>query len=89
LIDRSHSNVLDGLSWADCDANYYLVVAKLRGIISVSKRTRQNSDLEKFDLKNLSDLEVKEKYHVENSNRYAALESLDESLTIIILGRLL
>jgi hypothetical protein len=39
-------------------------------------------DLERFDLKKLDYIEVKEKYEVENSNRFAALESLDESFDI-------
>jgi hypothetical protein len=54
-------------------------VAKLRERISVSKPARQNFDLERFDLKKLNDVEVKEKYQVEISNTFAALESLDES----------
>jgi hypothetical protein len=33
-------------------------------------------------LKKLDDVEVKEKYQVEISNRFAALESLDESFDI-------
>jgi hypothetical protein len=57
-------------------------VAKLRGRISVSKQTRQKFDLEGFDLKKLDDIHVKEKYQVEISNRFAALESLDESFDI-------
>jgi hypothetical protein len=57
-------------------------VAKLRERISVSKRGRQNSDLEIFDLKRLDDIEVKEKYWVEISNRFAALESLDERFDV-------
>jgi hypothetical protein len=40
-------------------------VAKLRERISVSKRARKNSDLERFDLKKLDDVKVKEKYQVE------------------------
>jgi hypothetical protein len=40
-------------------------VAKLRERISANKRVRQNFDLERFDLKNLDDVEVKEKYYVE------------------------
>jgi hypothetical protein len=36
-------------------------------------------DVERFDLKKLNDVEIKEKYQVEISNRFAALESLDES----------
>jgi hypothetical protein len=35
-----------------------------------------------FDLKKLNDVEVKEKYQVEISNRLAALESFDESFDI-------
>jgi hypothetical protein len=48
LIDkRRHSNILDVLSFrgSDCDTDHYLVVAKLRERISVSKRARQKFDL--------------------------------------------
>jgi hypothetical protein len=54
-------------------------VAKLRETISISKQARQNSDLERFDLKKLDNIEVKEKYQVEISNRFADLESVEES----------
>jgi hypothetical protein len=57
-------------------------VENLRERISVSKRVRQNFDLERFDLKKLDDVEVKEKYQVEISNRFVALENLDESFDI-------
>jgi hypothetical protein len=57
-------------------------VAKLRERISVSKQARQNFDLERFDLKKLNDIEVKEKYQVEISNIFVTLESLDESFDI-------
>jgi hypothetical protein len=57
-------------------------VAKLRERISVSKRARQNSDLERFYLKKLDDIEVKERYQVETPSRFAALEILDESFDI-------
>jgi hypothetical protein len=40
-------------------------MAKLRERISVSKRVRKNFDLERFDLKKLDHIEVKEKYQVE------------------------
>jgi hypothetical protein len=36
----------------------------------------QKFDLERCDLKKLDDVEVKEKYQVEISNRFALLESL-------------
>jgi hypothetical protein len=85
LIDKSqHSNISDVCSFRgdDCDTDHYLVVAKLRERISVSKQARQNSDLERFYLKKLDDVKVKEKYQVEISNRFAALESLDTSFDI-------
>jgi hypothetical protein len=40
-------------------------VAKLRERISVSKRTRQKFNLERFDMKKFDDLEIKEKYQEE------------------------
>jgi hypothetical protein len=39
-------------------------------------------DLELFDLKKLDHVEVKEKYQVEISNRFAPSESLDDSFDI-------
>jgi hypothetical protein len=57
-------------------------VAKSRERISLSKRARQKFDLERFDLKKLNVVEVKEKYQVEISNRFANLESLDEGFDI-------
>jgi hypothetical protein len=59
-----------------------LVVAKLRDQISVGKQVRQKFDLERFDLRKLDDTEVKGKYQVEISNRFAALENIDENLGI-------
>jgi hypothetical protein len=82
LIDkRRHSNILDVRSFrgADCDTDHYLVVAKLRDRISVSKRGRKKCNLEVLDLKKLDGVEVKGKYPDEISNRFAALEALDES----------
>jgi hypothetical protein len=57
-------------------------VAALRERISVSKRARQKFDLERFDLKKLNCVEVKEKYQVEISHRFPALESLIQSFDI-------
>jgi hypothetical protein len=54
LIDKGrHSNIIDVLSFrgADCDTDHYLIVAKLREKISVSKGGRQKFDLERYDLK--------------------------------------
>jgi hypothetical protein len=83
--------VLDVRSFggANCDTDCYLVVAKWRERISVSKQTRQKIYLERFDLKRLDNVEVKEKYQVEISNRFDALEGLVESFDIILLGKVL
>jgi hypothetical protein len=42
-----------------------MVMAKLRERISVTKQARQKFDLERFDLKRLNYVEVREKYQVE------------------------
>jgi hypothetical protein len=78
--------MFDPFRGVDCDTDYYLVVAELRERISVSKRARQKCDSERFDLKKLDDVEVEEKCKVEISNRFAALESLDESFDTNNLG---
>jgi hypothetical protein len=53
------------------------VVAKLRERLAVSKQTAQNLDGERFNLTKLNELEVKKKYQIEITNRFAALENLN------------
>jgi hypothetical protein len=81
LIDRRrHSSVLDvqrSFRAADCDTDHYLVVAKIRERLAVNKQGSHKFHLERFNLKKLNAAEGKEKYHVEVSNRFAALEDLD------------
>jgi hypothetical protein len=67
---------------AECDIDHYMVLAKIRERISVSKQTRQNLDSELFCLRRLDDVKVKEKYQVEISKRFAASVRLDESSDI-------
>jgi hypothetical protein len=65
LIDRRwHSSILDvrSFSGADCDINHYLVVAKVRERLAVRKQAAQKLDGERFHLRKLNELEVKEKY---------------------------
>jgi hypothetical protein len=75
LVDRRrHSNVLDVLSFraADCDSDHYLVVAKVRERLATNKQGSQRFDMERFNLKKLNEVEGKEQFRVEVSNRFAA-----------------
>jgi (p)ppGpp synthase/HD superfamily hydrolase len=76
---RQHSSILGARSFraADCVTDNYLVVAKVRKRLAVSKQTTHRIHMESFNLKKLNEVEGKEHYHVEISNRFAALENLD------------
>ena len=79
LIDkRWHSSILDVRSFreADCDNDHYLVVAKVRERLAVRKQAAQKSDGGRFNLRKLNDLEVRKKYQIEITNRFAALENV-------------
>ena len=78
LIDRRrHSSILDVQSFrgADCDTDHCLVVAKLRERLAVHKQATQKFEGERFNLRKLKEPEVKEKYQIEITNRFAALEN--------------
>jgi hypothetical protein len=49
------------------------VVAKVRERLAVSKQTTQKFDTERFNLKKLDEVERKQQYWVEISNRFAAI----------------
>jgi hypothetical protein len=85
LVDgRRHSSVLDVRSFraADCDTDHYLVVAKVRERLAVNKQISRRFHMERFNLKKLNEVEGKEQYRVEVSNRFAALEDLDTEVEI-------
>jgi hypothetical protein len=81
---RRHLNILDvqSLKAADCDSDHYLVVAKVRERLAVNKQRSQRFDMERFNLKKLNEVGGKEQFHVEVSNRFAALEDLDTEVEI-------
>jgi hypothetical protein len=64
---------------ADCDTDHYLVVAKVRERLAGSKKAAQKFYAERFNLRKLSELEVRKQYQIKISNRFAALENLSIS----------
>jgi hypothetical protein len=78
---RRHSSILEVRSFrgADCDTDQYLVVAKVKERLAVSKRAAQKIDNERFNVKKLNEGYVKEQYQVTNRNKFAALENLEEN----------
>jgi len=61
LIDRRlHSSIFDV-----CDTDHYLVVAKVRERLAVSKQAAQSFDGERFNLRKLNELEVRKEYQIE------------------------
>jgi len=55
------------------------VVAKFRERLAVSKQAAQKSDVERFNLRKLSELEVRKHNQIGITNRCAALENLNDS----------
>jgi hypothetical protein len=80
LIDmRRNSSIRDIRSFrgADFDTDHYLLVAKVKERLAVRKQAAQKFDRERFNLRKLNELEVEEKYQIEITNRFAALENLN------------
>jgi hypothetical protein len=57
---RRYSSILNARLFrgADCDTDHYLVGAKVRKRLAVSKRAAQKLDMERFNLKNLKEEDV-------------------------------
>jgi len=81
LTDRRwHSSVLDVRSFrgADYDNDHYLVVAKVRKRLAVSKQAEQRFDGERFNPRKLNEPEVMKQYQSDTENRFAALGNLSD-----------
>jgi hypothetical protein len=57
-------------------------MAKVRGRPAVNKHRSHRFHMERFNLKQIKEVEGKENYRVEASNKFAALEDLDTQVEI-------
>jgi hypothetical protein len=67
---------------ADCDTDHNLVVANVRVGLEVSKQEMHKFHIERLNLKKLNEVEDKEHFRVEISDRFATLENLDSEVDI-------
>ena len=77
---RWHSSILDvrGFKGTDCDSDDYLVVTKVRESLAVNKEVAKKSDGERFHLRMLRVMEAGKQYQIEITNRFTALENLND-----------
>ena len=67
---------------ADCDTDHYLVIAKVRERLAVGKQAAQRFDRQRFNLRKFNEPEVREHYQIEITNRFAALENMNDDKDI-------
>ena len=60
-------------SEADCDTDHCLVVAEVRERFAVNKQAAQKFDCERLNLRKLNEMQVREQYQIEFTNRIWAL----------------
>jgi len=81
LIDRRcRSSVLGVRSFrgAECDTHHHLLIATVRERLAVAKQATQRFDRQRFNLRKLNEPEVREQYQIEITNRFVALENLND-----------
>jgi len=61
---------------ADCDTNHYLVVAKVMERLAVSKQGEEKFDVEIFNLRKLSELQVRKQYQIKISKQVCSFGEL-------------
>jgi hypothetical protein len=66
----------------DFDTDQYLMVAKIREKLAANKQRPHRFNTEMFSIKTLNEAQGREKYRVEVSNRFAALEDLNAEVEI-------
>jgi hypothetical protein len=91
---RRHSSIFSVRSFraGGCESDHYLVVAKARERLAVSKQKIRRVHMERFYLKTffkiLKEVKDKEQYRVENPNRFTALENLMLGWVLMVLRKL-
>ena len=81
MIDRRwQSSVLDMRSFrgAECNTDHYLVIEKVRERLAVGKQVAQRFDRQRLNLRKLNELEIRKQYQMEITDRFAALENLND-----------
>jgi len=76
LIERKqHTSVSDARSFRRIyrDTDHYLVVAKVRERLTVSKQETRKFDAERFNVRKLNELEFRKEYQIKISNRFLQL----------------
>ena len=67
------------LRGADCDTDYYLVVATMRERLSLKKGIKQLLVADRYNLNKLVDRETRKECQIDVTNRFSALEGLELS----------
>jgi len=65
------------------------VIAEVRERLAVSEQVALMFEVERINLKKQSELEVRKQFQIKISNRFAALENLNDRKVIIRLGKTL
>jgi len=63
---------------ADCDTDQYPVIAKVRERLAENRQVAQKFDVERFNRRELNDLEFRKHYQIKISKSSAALDNLSD-----------
>ena len=67
------------LEGTNSETDHYLVTAEDRERLSARKQPARKSDVERFNLKKPSEMEVMKQFQIELPNRFVVLENLNDS----------